>query len=165
MIGSVGRTLANPQLHGGIKQLLAPFPFAAAAALAYSVQPIAIPTSSSVRTQFTATGTDPIDYGVVVVADGALAPTAADVLAGTVAGAIASLTGVTAESAVQETSLSLSGLSAATDFDLYVAIDDAVSSPLLSDLVNFTTSASGVGGLTRDLTSDLTSDLTNDLTN
>lgn len=130
--------------------------------LGYDVQPVALPAANSVRARFTPAGTDPIDYGVAVLTDGAAIPTAADVLAGTVPGAIASLTGQTAASNVQETSVPLTGLTELTAFDLYVSIDDSVTLPLLSNRVDFTTFAEA--GMTEPLTSDLTSDLTGEIT-
>jgi hypothetical protein len=126
-VGQTG-TAATDQIHKG--------------ALEFTDGPAALSVgSTSVRIRFTASGDSTITYGVVVLANGAGVPSAADVLAGTVSGAVAELTAQTALDDVEENTASLAGLEASTAYDVYVAIDDGFSDPVLGTRVDITTNA------------------------
>lgn len=116
--------------------------------LGFSIQPVAVSVgSTSGVIRFYPSGGEPITYRMVLVADGATAPTAAEILAGTASGggpaafASASLTTTMGNA----TEVSFSGVSASTAYDAYVAIDDADSSPLRGTKVDLTTAAASDG--------------------
>lgn len=127
------------------------------AILAFSIQPAEVsngPTTSIIR--FTPAGKGTITYRMVVVTNGATAPNATEILAGTASGggpavfASASLTTTIGS----EVDVTATGLTAATAYDVYVAIDDANSSAVRGTKVDITTAAasSGTGhnGFTKD---------------
>jgi hypothetical protein len=118
--------------------------------LAFSIQPVQVSVDSSTAVvRFYASGGEPITYRMVVLADGATAPTATEVLAGTGSGG----TGAVFASASLTTTMGTptdvlaTGLSSSTAYDIYVAIDDAASSPLLATKLDITTAAAGGGAI------------------
>jgi hypothetical protein len=116
--------------------------------LAFSIQPVAISVgSTSGVIRFYPSGGEPITYRLVLVPDGATAPTAAEILAGQASGggapsfASASLTTTMGN----PTDVAFSGVSDATAYDAYVAIDDADSSPIRGTKVDILTLAASDG--------------------
>lgn len=117
--------------------------------LAFSIQPVAVlVASTSAIVRFYPSGGEPITYRVVAVANGETAPTATEILAGQASGggapvfASASLTTTMGNA----TEVTVTGLSASTPYDIYVAIDDADSSAVRGDRVDITTLAASSGG-------------------
>lgn len=116
--------------------------------LAFSIQPAAsavYATTASIL--FYPSGGEPITHRLVVVADGATAPTATEVLAGTASGGGAAIFASASSTANMgaATTINITGLSATTNYDVYVAIDDAASSPVLATKVDILTLAASAG--------------------
>lgn len=158
-----GSILTPTEGNGGFDRLaLLNTTFSLPAVLAFSVQPFTVyeqATSAAIR--FYPSGTGDITYRCVVVADGATAPTAAEVLAGTASGggaavfASASLT-TTLGTAV---GITITGLSAETPYDVYVAIDDADSTAVLGTKLDILTIASSSGGTAGQMVTNMVTDM------
>lgn len=143
--------------------------FSLPAILAFSLQPIIISVGSTTAFfQFVASGTGTITYRLVVLANGATPPTATEVLAGTGSGgaspvyASASLS----TSIGTVTTPSAASLSATTSYDVYIAIDDASSSPLLATKLDITTVSGGSGSsgqMVTDMVANMVADMVVDI--
>jgi hypothetical protein len=131
--------------------------------LAFSLQPYSIVVgSTSAAFRFAASGSGDITYRLVVVADGATAPTAAEVLAGTASGGGAAVYASESQITIAgaQVDVSAASLTAETAYDVYIAIDDSESTAVLATKVDITTGAATSTGIIRSISRDICRDIT-----
>ncbi len=87
----------------------------------------------------------PITLYAVAVADGAAAPSAAQVIAGTNASNVAVPAGQASGQDHETITLSVVGLSATTAYDIYVVAEDSFANATAATKLDVTTTAAGAG--------------------